>query len=203
MKKSGRNCPEGRLTVHWDGKQLRDLSGVRKVDRMPILVSGGGKEHLLAVAKLPTGKGVSQVIAVAETVREWNIQTMLEGACFDTTNSNSGEKNGSCVLLERELGIPLLRYACRHHIDEIVLGAVVELCLGPTKEPTNSLFVRFRAFWETCDKTKFDICPRRLIPAPEKKTIVDFCREQLKVKNRYISFFNFPPLANSPQNNLA
>jgi len=49
--------PKGRLIVHWDGKQLRDLTGVRKVNRLPILVSGGGKEHLLAVAQVVNGHG--------------------------------------------------------------------------------------------------------------------------------------------------
>jgi len=174
--------PKGRLIVHWDGKQLRDLTGVRKVDRLPILVSGGGKEHVLAVAKLSTGTGASQTIATAEALREWKIEKRIAGGCFDTTFSNTGEFRGTCTLLSEELEVDLLQFACRHHIDEIILGAVVERCLGSTKGPKVTLFVRFREFWDTCNKSKFDVCPVNLIPASERRAICDFCWDQIKVR---------------------
>ena len=170
------------VQLHWDGKQLRDLTNLRKVDRLPILISEGGKEHLLAVAKLSTGTGASQAIAICETLEEWNLKEMISGLNFDTTSSNTGPKNGTCALLEDMLGVELLHFACRHHTDEIVLGAVVVVCLGPTKGPCNTLFTRFRIFWDECDKTNFATCPANLIPASEKNKITEFCWNQLQVR---------------------
>jgi len=110
----------GPLTVHWDGKQLRDINEVRKVDRLTILGTGCGKEHLLAVAKFHTGRGVSRANAVCQTLKEWNIEERVKCMNFDTTLSNSEIHQGACVLIEEYLARELLHLACRHHVDEIV-----------------------------------------------------------------------------------
>ena len=49
--------------MHWDGKLIPDLSGIGTVDRLTVLVTGGAESHasqLLAVPKLPSGKGEAQ-----------------------------------------------------------------------------------------------------------------------------------------------
>lgn len=49
-------CPLFPLVLHWDGKLLPDIvSGVEKVDRVAIIVSGGGHEKLLAVPAITKG----------------------------------------------------------------------------------------------------------------------------------------------------
>jgi len=68
------------------------------VHRLPILVSGSGKEHLFAVEKITNGTGASQAIAVCETLREWNLTKRVTGINFDTTASNTGEEIGACTL---------------------------------------------------------------------------------------------------------
>ncbi|KAG0696641.1 hypothetical protein GWK47_026471 [Chionoecetes opilio] len=60
--------PENSLVVHWDGKLIPDLTGKKKVDRLPILVSFRGKSKLLEVPKLPSGTGDAQAQAVLATV---------------------------------------------------------------------------------------------------------------------------------------
>ncbi|GBP45069.1 hypothetical protein EVAR_33174_1 [Eumeta japonica] len=47
--------------------------------------------------------------------------------------------------------------ACRHHIMEIVLEAVVVQALGPSSGPEILIFKRFRSAWPSIDQRKFSI----------------------------------------------
>ncbi len=109
--------------VHWDGKIFPDLTGRNKVDRLPVIVSGGVSQHL-AVPKLGSGSGILQANAAAEVVPQWGVVEDLAGMYFDTTASNTRRLAGACVLLEQEIGQFMLWLACRHHILEIVFAAV-------------------------------------------------------------------------------
>jgi hypothetical protein len=128
------------LTVHWDGKLLADICSKEVVDRLPILVSGVGVDQLLAVPKLSCGTGEASASAVYEAAVAWNITDQVKCMCFDTTSVNSGPKNGACILLEQKLNKDMLWCACRHHILEIALEAVVMLSLGTLQRPRNNDF---------------------------------------------------------------
>jgi hypothetical protein len=116
------------LVVHWDGKLIPDLTGKEKVDRLPVLVSGKGLSQLLTVAKLPSGTGEAQAAAVFGAIEDWGIADSIRAMCFDTTSSNTGWIAGACVLLEKKLEKELLLLACRHHIMELIIGAVFKVC---------------------------------------------------------------------------
>lgn len=144
------------LVVHWDGKLIPDLIGKEKVDRLPVLVSGKGVSQLLTVAKLPVGTGEAQAAAVFEAILSWDIACSVRAMCFDTTSSNTGNFAGACVLLEQKLGKELLSLACRHHIMELIIGAVFEVCMGATSSPEVSLFKRFQKYWGSIDIKKYE-----------------------------------------------
>jgi 3-oxoacyl-(acyl-carrier-protein) synthase len=99
------------LVVHWDGKLLPDLTGKELIDRLPVIVSGAGVNHLLGVPKLPADSGEAQASAVAQALEEWGLYDRVSAMCFDTTSSNTGRVNGSCVLLEQKLGKDLMYLA--------------------------------------------------------------------------------------------
>jgi len=84
----------------------------------------------------------------------WNVTDNVKCMCFDTTSVNTRLKNGACILLQQKLDKDLLWFACRHHILEIILEAVVH-CLGPAKGPEIMLFSRFRSNWQFIDLTAF------------------------------------------------
>ena len=64
---------------------------------------------------------------------------------FDTTATNSGNKNGACTIFEREFAKKkLLWLACRHHVGELILSATYKCLFGPTYSPTNDTFKLFR-----------------------------------------------------------
>ena len=143
------------LVVHWDGKLIRDLTG-KQVDRLPILVSGLGISQLLAVAKLQAGTGQAQANAVIDAVEDWGIANQIRAMCFDTTSSNTGRMNGACVLIEQGLKVELLFLACRHHILELVVGAVFTTCLEVSASPEVLLFKRLKSCWKYIDQNAFE-----------------------------------------------
>ena len=74
---------------------------------------------------------------------------------FDTTASNSGWKNGAAKILEELLGRKVFYNACRHHVYELVVGAVWKCLFGKTTTgPENTFFNQFKSRWPSIDKTE-------------------------------------------------
>lgn len=170
------------LTVHWDGKLIPDLTDDAKVERLPIIVSGGGKSKLLAAPKLESGTGENIATAVVEALEDWGIKDRVQAMCFDTTASNTGKKMGACTLIEEKLEKPLLGIACRHHMLEIVIAAVFNKCHGDSSGPDILLFNRLKTKWKTFDADKLETINSNV---PDKTLIIETCREHLtKVQPR-------------------
>lgn len=72
--------------------------------------------------------------------------------CCDTTSSNTGWKNGTCVILEKDMKKQLLLLPCRHHILEVVLSSVFELISGKTSGPNVEQFKQFNEKWNDIDE---------------------------------------------------
>ena len=107
------------LTVHWDSKLMKDLTGQTFVDRLPVLVSVNGISQLLEIAKIPSSAGDLQANAVVKTLKQWNIADVV-CAVFDTTSPNIGCHSGACIKIEG-LGWNL-HFACHHHILRRTFG---------------------------------------------------------------------------------
>ncbi|KAE9523786.1 hypothetical protein AGLY_015846 [Aphis glycines] len=168
------DCP---LTVHWDGKILPDITGKDNVDRLPILVSGDGVSKLLSVPKLESGTGEAISNAVIASLFDWSITDRVQSLSFDTTASNTEHINGACKLIEEKIGRKLLYLACRHHILEIVLGAIFTVCYNsPSTGPNIQIFLTFQQQWKNIDKNKFQVLEERISNRDE---VIIFCKEQL------------------------
>ncbi|KAK4883351.1 hypothetical protein RN001_006670 [Aquatica leii] len=139
------------LTIYWDGKLIKDITGHKTVDRLPILVSRHGIDQLLAVPKLERGTNTAYASAVYEAINSWSLSGKVKYLCFDTTAVNTGLKNGACVQLERKMEKDMLCLPCRHHILEIMLSAAVDESLGPSSDPDIPLFKRFKNNWYNID----------------------------------------------------
>lgn len=56
------------LIVHWDGKLLPEDTGMKTVDRLPIIVTGLDTEHLFGVPQIDKGTGINQARTVVEAL---------------------------------------------------------------------------------------------------------------------------------------
>ena len=122
------------------------------------------------------------------------INNQVKCMCFDTTAANTGPRNGACILLEQKLclltssrGKDMLWSACRYHILEIILEAVVLLCLGHSSGPDIPPFKRFQKSWVSFDSTKYHTAQSDKNASNALTDITDerivFCKDQLQTFN--------------------
>jgi len=143
--------------LHWDGKPLPNLLQKENVERLAILISNGDEEQLLGVPALENSMGVTQSDAICEALKEWGVSEKIEAICFDTTSVNTGRLKGTCTLVEKALGRNLLYLACRHHILEVVLKAVIGFKMGSTTDPQPDVFKKFQRHWSNIDQSKYKV----------------------------------------------
>ncbi|RXG72887.1 hypothetical protein Avbf_02828 [Armadillidium vulgare] len=104
-----------KMVVHWDGKLMATLDSKDTDDRLPVLVSGVNGTKLLGVPPLPS------------------------------STTKAGQHTAACVCLQRELDRPLLWFACRRHVGEVMLSDCWDsLNIEASSGPNISIFTRFK-----------------------------------------------------------
>ncbi|GBP21687.1 hypothetical protein EVAR_16235_1 [Eumeta japonica] len=81
-----------RYTVHWDGKVLCDISEMKTVDRIAILLFVNGVDQLLGVPKADGGTAHQKASAVISILNQWNVAPYVKTICFDTPLVNTDIK---------------------------------------------------------------------------------------------------------------
>ncbi|KAK3910236.1 polyprotein [Frankliniella fusca] len=156
-----------------------------KADRLPVVVTGKGTEKLLGIPELKHGSGESIASAVVSLLREWDLQEKVFGLVFDTTSTNSGRWGGACVLIQQKLNKELLELACRHHVLELVLGAVFENTVGLSKTPDFLYGDMLKKKWDALDKEKYRTAAASrgiLRKIPNADETIKFCCDQLETR---------------------
>jgi len=151
-----KESPPKFLALHWDGKLTKDRYG-NKFDALSVLVSGppNCKEgKLLGVQQLESGSGKAQAEATHDLLELWNLEENIQALVFDTTAANTGWNNGAAKILESLLGRKLFYNACRHHVYELVIGAVYKNIFGESFAPENLHFKSFKSIWPLVDTSK-------------------------------------------------
>ncbi len=89
-----------------------------------------------------------------EAIVAWNIADEVKYMCFGTQSVNIVPRNDACIQLEQkqDKNNTMLWCACRHHILEMMLEAVVVLFLGPSTGPDITIFKRLQSGWEAIDR---------------------------------------------------
>ncbi|KAK2704352.1 hypothetical protein QYM36_016666 [Artemia franciscana] len=55
----------------------------------------------------------------------------------------------------KKAGKEILFLACRHHVMELLIGAVFQVCLGSTSAPQVPMFTCFQQYWMFIDRSRF------------------------------------------------
>lgn len=151
------------LVIHWDGKKLRDTTNDdltlrnQKVDRLAIVVSGVDVQKIITIAKMNNETGLVISDTVFQHISEWNLLKQLIGICTDTTASNTGIHIGSVILFQQLLKRNILYLACRHHVFELIIGAIFIALFGDTKSSSPEIFETFRRDWHHVDQKLFKV----------------------------------------------
>ena len=149
--------PPQNVALHWDGKLIEDRFG-SKFEALTIVVTAAPQftaGKILGVQKLERATGVAQAESTFQMLKAWGLDVKVRALVFDTTASNRGWKSGAAKILEELLGRKLFFNACRHHVYELVVGAVWKCIFGKTTTgPENTLFNQFKSRWLSIDKTE-------------------------------------------------
>lgn len=104
-----------------------------------------------------SGTGDQQASAVYSLLQEWELHEAVIGLSFDTTAVNTGRCNGVCILIEQKLDRDLFHLACRHHILELMLGAIFAAAApSASSGPDIKLFKSFQKRWNLLEKSDFE-----------------------------------------------
>lgn len=76
--------------------------------------------------------------------------------CFYTTSSDTGHNSSACVILEQKLKKEILSLACGHHIMELIISNVFEVCMRAAYSPEVALLKRFQVYWEMIDPKNYE-----------------------------------------------
>ena len=156
-----RQNPPQHVTLHWDGKMMKDVIGSEpgtSSETLAVLVSGASsytEGKLLGIPVIANATGAVQAETTFELLNAWDLTDNVTSLVFDTTASNSGVHKGAAKLLEDKLQRKVFYLACRHHILEIVIGGVWEKVFGKVKSPDNPWFQKLRDTWPDIDKEKY------------------------------------------------
>ena len=82
---------------------------------------------------------------------DWGVVNRIIACGFDTTSSNTGKFAGSCVILQQLLDHQIAWMACKHHINELVVGAAFKEIFGDTTGPDVTLFKVLKKKWNSLD----------------------------------------------------
>ena len=93
----------------------------------------------MGVQRLEKANGKAQANASYDLLEVRNLKQHVKALVFDTTASNTGWNNGAAKCLEKLLDQKLLHNACRHHIYELIIGAVYTSLFGdpPAQDDVN------------------------------------------------------------------
>ena len=100
--------------------------------------------QLHGVPKLTSSTGEAQGPIAACLIEIWGLVDRIASMCFDTTSSNTGNRNVACVLLEQKLGKKLLHLAFRHHLMELVPACRLPRQFALTSGPDVATCKRFQ-----------------------------------------------------------
>lgn len=143
------------IVLHFDGKLFKNLTDLKKHDRIAIIILCGDIEQILEIPPIGSGTGREQADTIYSNLLLWDLVDKICAVCCDTTNANLGRFNGACVLLEQNLERDLLYLPCRHHIFEIVLRGAFDSKMPPSSSADVPLFKRFKEAWPDLDKSNF------------------------------------------------
>ncbi|KAK3909534.1 2,3-dihydroxyphenylpropionate/2,3-dihydroxicinnamic acid 1,2-dioxygenase [Frankliniella fusca] len=176
------------LTVHWDGIKLDPLvptRGRKVEERLPFLVSGPDVSQLLGARAIPSSSGEHTAEEVVRCINEWECAENITALCSDTPTGNTGYNIGAAVRIEEALGKPLLYFACRHHILELIPKGLFDQMVEKSTSPDiGALCKSLQEKWPHMDHSSFT--PGTEDPACEKflrehrDSILSFAMETLE-----------------------
>lgn len=137
------------VVIQFDGKSYSQLGQrhIGREERLIVVCHDVKKNIALGLFAIPSKRGFECASKVTWAIRQHKLENRIVGIVSDTENTNTGERNGACALMEDILQRLLLHLMCRHHIYERILEAVFQIIFGLTTGPRIDTFDVLKQFW--------------------------------------------------------
>ena len=191
MSRFKENLTSKDLTLHFDGKSVKEFTGGKHLEqeRIAVIVSSPSLDspQVLGVPAAESSKGSDQMEVVVKLIESWDITDHIMALGFDTTASNTGVHGGAVTLVEQHLGRAVMWAACQRHVHELHIKHAAEYVFGPTTGPSDKMFKSFRQNWgELKDRIEYKNISGfdwkksgKSILEKEAKDSLEFCRKSL------------------------
>ena len=191
MIKFKENLTSKDLTLHFDGKSVKEFTGGKHLEqeRIAVIVSSPSLEtpQVLGVPAAQSSKGTDQMEVVTKLIEDWEVTDHIMALGFDTTASNTGVHAGAVTLVEQHLGRAVMWAACQRHVHELHIKHAAEYVFGPSTGPSDKMFKKFRENWgDIKDKIEYKAISgfewnkfKKSVLEKEAKASLVFCRKSL------------------------
>ena len=103
--------------------------------------------------------GVTHTEAILDVLDDWHATDHVVGCCVDTCTVNLGCNTGAVTGMEREIGHPILRLQCCHHVTDLhgeaYCGAISQ---REKKAPYDTLFKKIYNHWDDLQIDLANLC---------------------------------------------
>jgi len=128
---------EDTWALHFDGKRFNGK------ERQAVVLKNESREIRLAVISLEDSRSETIASAIQKVLDEFDLWKAIKIIVTDTTNANTGHRNGAVVKLQHHFTsrhFPIPQYiGCQHHIlDRILRLMMDEICGNATISPNIS-----------------------------------------------------------------
>lgn len=149
------------IVIHFDGKSCRRLNArhLGNQERIIILCHTEQGDVPLGMFIVKNHTSLENATQILNIIERYNLKERIVGLNCDTENLNTGQTNGVCAEIERQLKKPLLHLMCRHHVFELVLKSVFEAIFGPTTGPNVTTFNILKESWNRIKNGGFVYAP--------------------------------------------
>lgn len=122
-------------SIHFDGKHIEQW------EYQVVVLKNESREIKLGALKLIDGKSITIFNAIADIIDEFKLWNSIKMIVTDTTNVNTGKKNGVVVQLQdmfQKKGLQKPQFVpCQHHILDRILRLEMEEKLGENSSSPN------------------------------------------------------------------
>lgn len=149
------------VLIQFDGKHCKKLNEhhLGTEERIIVMCHTEHGDVPLGLFRVNSKSSADCTPQIVNAIERHFLQQRVVGLMCDTERVNTGRLTGICVEIERALERPLLNFACRHHILEVVLRDVFESIFGGTTGARITIFDDLKTNWHHIKSNGFRYSP--------------------------------------------
>lgn len=168
-----------KILLHFDGKSCSKLNArhVGSEERLFVLCHTEKGDIALSFFALQSKSGLNCSEKILGLLTEFNLPGRIIGMVCDTENTNTGNQNGTCALIEDGLERELFHLLCRHNIKEVQIRDVFICVFGRSQSANITTFNILVENWSHIQRANYAYSPIANEKLTENRLLQRFSNE--------------------------